>query len=240
MSWAEQKMSWAEYAGTRSVGSASSSRAGLGIDIDIVSDLASVESLWRTFQQDASCAPFQTFEWLSAWERTIGAATAAVPAVVTLHRHGRVAAIIPLAFQDRGLVRQITFLGNTLCDYNAPLLAPDFARVLPPRLFLAAWDEIKRRLRKQYRYNLLVLDKLPQRIGGQRTPLWPCRQFAMPPAPTAWRSVRIGMPFMRRSAPRIHAATTRPSAGKWKPTCWLHGGNRQLCPCRMGPDAGGF
>lgn len=163
-------MSSAEYAGTRSVDAASSSRAGLGIDIDIVSDLASVEALWRTFQQNASCTPFQTFEWLSAWQRTIGSATAVEPAVVTLHRHGRIAAIIPLAFQGQSFVRQVTFLGNALCDYNAPLLAPGFDNLLPPRLFLAAWDEIKRRLRKQHRYNLLLLDKQPEWIAGQGNP----------------------------------------------------------------------
>jgi CelD/BcsL family acetyltransferase involved in cellulose biosynthesis len=157
-------MSWAEYVGIRSVNSASLSRAGLGIDIDIVSDLASVETLWRGFQQDASHTPFQTFEWLSAWGRTIGAATSAVPAIVTLRRHGKVAAIIPLAFQDRGLVREVTFLGNTLCDYNAPLLAPGFAKLLPPRLFLAAWEEVKQRFRNQYRYNLLRLEKRRRRL----------------------------------------------------------------------------
>jgi len=163
-------MSWGEYAGRSSVSAAAPSRASLGIDIDIVSDLASVEALWRAFQRDASCTPFQTFEWMSAWQRTIGSATGAEPVVVTLHRHGRTAAVIPLAFQSRGFLRQVTFLGNALCDYNGPLLAPGFAKLFPPMLFLATWEEIKRRLYKRYRYNLLVLDKLPERVADQRNP----------------------------------------------------------------------
>jgi CelD/BcsL family acetyltransferase involved in cellulose biosynthesis len=34
--------------------------------------------------------------------------------------------LLPLAV-DGGLARRLTFLGQDLCDYNAPLLARDFA-----------------------------------------------------------------------------------------------------------------
>jgi CelD/BcsL family acetyltransferase involved in cellulose biosynthesis len=144
--------------------------ADAGVDITVVSQLAEVETTWREFQTRASCTPFQTYEWLSTWQRTIGAATGALPLVVLLQRHGELAAIIPLELRHERGMRVISFLGHEMCDYNGPLLAPSFAALLPKHLFLTAWKEILQRLRVRHGYDVLILDKLPETIGRQSNP----------------------------------------------------------------------
>ena len=91
--------------------------------------------MWRAFEQTADCTAFQTFEWLATWQRHIGAREGAQPAVVVgRDPGGDILFMLPLAVAKRGYGRELTFLGSDLCDYNAPLLAPDFARVMPQAL----------------------------------------------------------------------------------------------------------
>ena len=52
------------------------------IRISIHRDLADAEREWRAFEQTADCTVFQSYEWLSAWQRNIGARTGVVPAIV--------------------------------------------------------------------------------------------------------------------------------------------------------------
>src|SRR6476646_8393405 len=97
------------------------------IIVSVHEDLAAVEADWRRFEQTADCTPFQTFDWLSAWQRHVGAARGITPAVVIARQGEEMFLLLPLGIQRRGIARCLVFLGDVLCDYNAPLLAPDFA-----------------------------------------------------------------------------------------------------------------
>jgi len=101
------------------------------ITLSVHHDLASVEQDWRRFEQTADCTPFQTFDWLSAWQRHVGAARGITPAVVIARQGEEMFLLLPLGIQRRGIARCLVFLGDVLCDYNAPLLAPDFAARAP-------------------------------------------------------------------------------------------------------------
>jgi CelD/BcsL family acetyltransferase involved in cellulose biosynthesis len=80
--------------------------------------------------------------------------------------------LFPLAVEPRGFLRQLTWLGSRLCDYNAPLLAPEFARQVGPARFTQLWREITARLRTHphLRYDLVSFDKMPENVGGQPNP----------------------------------------------------------------------
>ena len=52
-------------------------RHGAKIALSVHTDLAALEQEWRQFEQTADCTPFQTFDWLSIWQRHIGDAFAA-------------------------------------------------------------------------------------------------------------------------------------------------------------------
>jgi CelD/BcsL family acetyltransferase involved in cellulose biosynthesis len=133
-------------------------------------DLASVETVWRAFEQTAACTPFQSFAWLSAWDRHVGAPAGIRPAIVVGRRGGEIAFIIPLAVEPSGLARRLTFLGQALCDYNAPLLAPDFSLDAPP--FAALWRDIRALLQAdpELAHDIVEFTKMPDALGAQANP----------------------------------------------------------------------
>jgi CelD/BcsL family acetyltransferase involved in cellulose biosynthesis len=142
------------------------------IAISVHDDLAAVEAGWRRFEETADCTPFQTFDWLSAWQRHIGSAKGVTPAIVIVRRENRLLLLLPLGVQPHGLIRRLFFLGGSLCDYNAPLLAPDFA-ALAPGGFLALWRDIRAALQASpaTRHDVIAFDKMPATVGAQPNPM---------------------------------------------------------------------
>ena len=51
------------------------------ISFSVHDNFASIEQDWRRFEETADCTPFQTFDWLSAWQRHVG-----TPAIVVVRR----------------------------------------------------------------------------------------------------------------------------------------------------------
>ena len=142
--------------------------------LTVYDDLAMVEAAWRGFQQDADCTAFQTFEWLSAWQRHIGARNGVTPCIaVARDRNDEVLFILPLAVQRKGLARELTWLGSDLCDYNAPLLAADRATRLDGASFERLWRETLARVQDNPRlsFDMIRLDKMPETVRGQQNPM---------------------------------------------------------------------
>jgi CelD/BcsL family acetyltransferase involved in cellulose biosynthesis len=135
-------------------------------------DMASAEQDWRAFEQVADCTPFQTFTWLSAWDRHIGRPDGVRPAVVIGRRGGEIAFLFPLAVEPGRFARRLTFLGQELCDYNAPLLARGFSDALGAGEFAALWRQVRELLQAdaELRHDTVELTKMPDRIGTQANP----------------------------------------------------------------------
>ncbi len=140
------------------------------IELEINDTLASVEHRWRAFEQTADATVFQTYEWLAAWQRHIGEREGVRPAVVVGGTtNGETLFIMPLAIVPRAYGQVLTFLGSDLGDYNAPLLAPDFAcRVPDPP---ALMQRVFERLRTQMHYDVVDFERMPETVGAQSNPL---------------------------------------------------------------------
>ena len=80
--------------------------------------------------------------------------------------------LLPLAIEPRGFARRLTWLGSELCDYNAPLLAPDFSAAARPARFLHLWPTSCDRLQSHpdLRYDLIHFEKMPEKVGAQHNP----------------------------------------------------------------------
>ena len=102
------------------------------IALTLHQDLGAAERDWRHLEANGDCTPFQTFDWLAAWQRNIGALERVTPAIVVGRRAGQPLFVLPLAVEP-GIVRRLKFLGQALGDYNAPLLARDFSRIVRAR-----------------------------------------------------------------------------------------------------------
>jgi CelD/BcsL family acetyltransferase involved in cellulose biosynthesis len=143
------------------------------IVLSVSIDIAKVEAEWRLFQQHADCTAFQAFEWLAAWQRYIGEPAGVMPVIVTGRRpDATLLFIFPLALVQQGRLRQLSFLGRDLGDYNAPLLTSDFAQVMPKEAFPALWQRALSAIRNSAAgvFDLVLLDKMPETIGPQANP----------------------------------------------------------------------
>jgi CelD/BcsL family acetyltransferase involved in cellulose biosynthesis len=152
---------------------APAARAGARLEdiaFDIHEDLAAIEPVWRAFEQTADGTAFQTFEWLATWQHHIGAREGVRPVVVIgRDDRGDILFMLPLAISAHRYGRVLSFLGAELCDYNAPLLAPEFARVVPEPLPLLR--RVFAALQAHFSHDLVCFDKMPETVGTQANPL---------------------------------------------------------------------
>jgi CelD/BcsL family acetyltransferase involved in cellulose biosynthesis len=135
-------------------------------------DVGTIESQWRAFEAEADCTVFQTFAWQSCWLKHVGGHVGIRPAIVVVHAaEGGILMLAPLAVAG-GPVRRLAWCAGDLNDYNAPLLAPDFARKVSRDDFRTLWGEIARRLRRDARFRIdaIVLEKMPEMVGTQPNP----------------------------------------------------------------------
>jgi CelD/BcsL family acetyltransferase involved in cellulose biosynthesis len=137
-------------------------------------DLAALAREWREFEQRADGTVFQTFAWLSTWQRHIGVLKDVHPAIVVgRDADGRIALLLPLATQAGRFGRELVWLGFELGDYNAPLLAPDFTERFGTPALERLWPQICASLcaDPQWHYDLIRLEKMPEMAGAQPNPL---------------------------------------------------------------------
>ena len=142
------------------------------IRLTVCEDIEALAETWQAFEQTADATAFQSFAWLSLWHRHVGAPAQVRPAIVLGHgEDGALAFIVPLAVSS-GPIRRLTFLGTSLSDYNAPLLAPGFADALTRESFLGLWAEIRAALQRRpnLRHDIVELTKMPAQVGGQPNP----------------------------------------------------------------------
>jgi CelD/BcsL family acetyltransferase involved in cellulose biosynthesis len=142
------------------------------ITFDLHQDLGPAERDWRKLEAAGDATPFQTFDWLSAWQHHMGAAAGIKPAIIVGRRGDDILFLLPLAVTAGGLTRRLTFLGQDLCDYNAPLLARDFTNALGEG-FAELWRQIHQRIQATpaLRHDTIAFAKMPDRVGAQRNPL---------------------------------------------------------------------
>jgi CelD/BcsL family acetyltransferase involved in cellulose biosynthesis len=153
---------------------ASSSSAVREFALAVYDNLAAVESVWRGFQNQADCTAFQTFEWLSTWQRHIGSRDGVTPCVVVARdRNEEILFILPLAVRPAGFARELVWLGSELCDYNAPLLAADCSTRLDADKFKSLWHRAIQLVQdnSRLRFDMIRLDKMPETVRGQQNPM---------------------------------------------------------------------
>jgi CelD/BcsL family acetyltransferase involved in cellulose biosynthesis len=135
--------------------------------------MATIEQDWRAFEQIADGTVFQSFDWLVTWQRNIGRLNNVVPAIVTgRDTRGRLLFLLPLSIETCGFARRLTWFGTDLCDYNGPLLAPDFGQRFDVARFQQVWRDTLTQLQShpQLRFDAIYFDKMQDTVGAQRNP----------------------------------------------------------------------
>lgn len=143
------------------------------LSLRIYDDLAAVEGEWRRFERRADCTAFQTFDWLATWYRHVGVRQGVRVAIsVGCFADGETALLLPLCVAPQRFARRLCWLGQDLCDYNAPLMARDFSNRVTPGRFLAAWRDLQKQMQHDplLRHDWIEFEKMPQKVGGQINP----------------------------------------------------------------------
>ena len=184
------------------------------IKFKIYRSLEAVESEWRRFEQFADCTAFQVFDWLAAWYRHVGSIAGIVPVIaVGYFASGETALIIPLAAEPGRRVRRLRWFGQDLCDYNAPLLSPDFSQRVAPACFVALWRGLCKQIQNdpQTRYDWIDLEKMPQTIGAQTNPF---THLAVTLNPSGAHLTRLGDDWEKFYFDKRSSATRRHDRAK--------------------------
>jgi CelD/BcsL family acetyltransferase involved in cellulose biosynthesis len=143
------------------------------IRLSVHGEMAALETQWRAFEARADRTVFQSYDWLAKWQRHIGAGKRVAPAIVSgRDAAGELLFIFPFGIERHGPIRCLTWLASGLCDYNAPLLAEHFPAHCDAMRFRSLWRDVVALLRTQsrYRFDVVDLQKMPERIGGQPNP----------------------------------------------------------------------
>lgn len=185
------------------------------LTISVHKELNELAQVWREFEKEADCTVFQTFDWLSAWQGTIGANINAAPAVVIARDERRIIFILPLSIIQSRFGRVLTWLGSDLCDYNAPLIARDFYNYFAHQPFAEFWSDVIDTLQQNpdTEHDLVQLEKMPELIGPQTNPML---QLAVAPHPSGAHSTRLVDTWEKYYFDKRSSATRRRDRTKLK------------------------
>lgn len=207
---------------SRTAESPARSKASRIAHVDLMSDIAEAEAAWRVFEEPGHLfTPYQRFDLLGSWARSVGEREGARPFVVI----GRDAeqtplALLPLALRQGHGVRTACFMGGKHTTFNMGLWNAEFAA----QAVIADLDVLFAPLRDQV--DVLALTQQPKRWHDQQNPfaLLPqqsaingCPLLAMepggPPASRISNSFRRRLKskekkFQTLAGYRYHLATT--------------------------------
>jgi CelD/BcsL family acetyltransferase involved in cellulose biosynthesis len=96
--------------------------------VEILNDLAGAETIWRGLEGQQFSTPYQRFDFLSSWQREVGACEGLQPFIVIAYdaeRHPLL--LLPLALRHEHGVRTACFMGGKHATFNMALWDRDFA-----------------------------------------------------------------------------------------------------------------
>ncbi len=147
------------------------------LELLVFDDMDKAEKPWRALEADGRAYVFQTYDWLTCWQRNIGEAGGIEPCIIWAGTaSGKGLMLLPFGIEHRRGCRVLVWLGAPLADYRAPVLAKgsdrflrDFAQSIWP-LTLKALPKV----------DYIHLTSQPTAIDGQANPLLELAHRALP------------------------------------------------------------
>jgi CelD/BcsL family acetyltransferase involved in cellulose biosynthesis len=136
--------------------------------VDILDNLDQAELVWRMLEtRQPFCTPYQRFDFLSAWQRQVGARDNAVPFIVVAYDAERdPLVLLPLALRRKYGVRTAAFMGGKHTTFNMALFERDFAASATS----ADLDALLSKLREHTAADVLALVQQPSRWQDMANP----------------------------------------------------------------------
>ncbi|MDA9469585.1 GNAT family N-acetyltransferase [Bradyrhizobium sp. CCBAU 53415] len=142
------------------------SKASRIAQVDIITDLAEAEAIWRAFEANGHLfTPYQRFDLLGPWQSLVGAHEGARPFIVIARDAERQPLLLlPLSQRQSHGVRMACFMGGKHTTFNMGLWNAEFAT----QAASADLDELLAPLREHV--DVLMLTQQPLRWHGQQNP----------------------------------------------------------------------
>ena len=120
---------------------------------------------------------------------------------------------MPLCVSARRLARRLCWLGQELCDYNAPLLARDFSQRVPPEASSRSGGSCRQQMRCDplLRYDWIEFEKMPQMVGAQINPF---TFLGVTPNPSGAHLTHLGDDWEKFYTAKRSSATRRRDRAK--------------------------
>lgn len=153
----------------RTAGAPARSMASRIARVEILTDLAAVEPLWRGLEAGQPFStPYQRLDFLKPWQREVGAREGAEPFIVVAYDgESRPLLLLPLTLRQQLGVRVAAFMGGKHATFNMPVWDEAFAR----ETTAADLEALIAELRARDVADLLLLTQQPLRWRGQANPL---------------------------------------------------------------------
>jgi CelD/BcsL family acetyltransferase involved in cellulose biosynthesis len=151
---------------SRTAESPARSKASRIARVDIVSNLAEAEAVWRALEEPGHLStPYQRFDLLASWQRSVGEREGARPFIVIARdAEQRPLALLPLALRQGHGVRTACFMGGKHTTFNMGLWDAEFAA----QAVAADIDALFAPCRDQV--DVLALTQQPKRWHDQQNP----------------------------------------------------------------------
>jgi len=144
-------------------------RASRVADVDIVCDLSAAKAIWIDLQtEEPFFTPYQRFDFLSIWQREVGARDNVQPFIVIAYDvERRPLMLLPLGLKLKHGVRTASFMGGKHTTFNMALWNREFARTATA----ADIDALLSKLCAHGAADVLALTQQPGRWHGLPNPL---------------------------------------------------------------------
>ncbi|MCX6278627.1 MAG: GNAT family N-acetyltransferase [Bacteroidetes bacterium] len=121
--------------------------------------------LWETFESHAYCTGFQSYAWISNWQKTIGNSICAKLQIIIVYNvDGEIVMILPFMITQKN---KIKILSWTFGDFSNGLFHENFYSVFSKHTFTKVWKNI---LQIVEHFDLLYFANQPELIHGFRNP----------------------------------------------------------------------
>ncbi len=100
--------------------------------VTVFERMQDTEQVWRQLENQAPATVYQRFDFLDAWQSTLGVAAGIKPHIVVVEKEGRAVALLPLGVGRIAGVPTLGFLGGKHSNINIALIHCDFYADMTP------------------------------------------------------------------------------------------------------------
>jgi CelD/BcsL family acetyltransferase involved in cellulose biosynthesis len=125
-----------------------------------------ISDTWEEFDKNSYGYVFQSFNWVSHWQKTIGDNTGYKPCIVEVKdQNDKLLMLLPLSIQYKFGIKILTFAGG---DYSCGLFCKEFYNYFDKNSFS---NIIERIIKKINNIDLVYFTSQPDNIGSLKNPI---------------------------------------------------------------------